>query len=212
MRSRVAWVAGLCCFVVAGCGSDNPIRPLLGGQGIGNIRFGQTPDRVATGIERLFGHPSSASPGRPNNGLFHWGCGFDEMIWAGLAARSDGANSDGLTMYFKHSRLVGYSYGPPYGGPRASAVHDGLMLSTSRGLGLDEPLARGRRLYGRAFVMSSQAQGTPPISQGPRLPVWQVSGAHGRIYGYIDSTPPLSRFHRIIGSISAGAIPNTPCR
>ena len=49
MRNRVAWVAGLCCFLVAGCGSENPIRPLLGGQGIGNIRFGQTPDGVATG-------------------------------------------------------------------------------------------------------------------------------------------------------------------
>ena len=58
-------------------------------------------------------------------------CGFDhEIDWTGLAARSNGANSDGLTVYFKRSRFVGYSYGPPYGGPQAPVVRHGPMLST----------------------------------------------------------------------------------
>jgi hypothetical protein len=135
------------------------------------------------------------------------------MIWAALPARSNGSSSDGLTMHFRHSRLVGYSYGPPYGGPRAPAVRDGLMLSTSKGLGLDQPLARGRRLYGRAFVVSSQAQGAPPNPGLERLPAWEAGTASGRIYGFIDSPGgTASTYRRTIGSISAGAIPNTPCR
>lgn len=211
MRNRVAWVTvGLCCCVIAGCGSANPVRGLLGGDGIGNITFGQTPDRVAVGLERLYGRPSSASAAS-SIGYFRSGCGFDgEIIWAGLPARSNGANSDGLTLYFKHSRFVGYSYGPPYGGPHAPAVRDGLMLSTSKGLGLDEALARGQRLYGRAFL---DIRGTPPFTLLASLPSWQAPTTSGRIYGFVDSPGgPQSTSRRTIGSISAGSIPIPPCR
>jgi len=217
MRNGVGWVAaGLCCCVIAGCASAsaNPVRGVLGGGGIGNITFGQSSDRVAAELERLLGRPASASPGEPHSGLVRGICGFDhEIDWTGLAERSNGSNSAGLTAYFKHSRFVGYSYGPPYGGPHAPAVRHGLMLSTSKGLGLDEALAGGRRLYGRAFLVTNRPQGTPPSTRLERLPAWKVRTASGRIYGFIDSPHgPRSTYQRTIGSISAGAIPNTPCR
>jgi hypothetical protein len=64
-----------------------------------------------------------------------FGCGFDEIFWAGLAETPNGSKSAGLTVYFKRMRFVGYAYGPPYGGPNAPAVRDGLMLSTAAGSG-----------------------------------------------------------------------------
>ena len=67
-------------------------------------------------------------------GYTHFGCGFDQIFWVSLPAKSTGSNSVGLTAYFKHSRFVGYSYGPPYGGPRTPAVRHGIMLVTSQGL------------------------------------------------------------------------------
>jgi hypothetical protein len=130
-----------------------------------------------------------------------------------LAARSNGPNSDGLTVYFKHSPFVGYAYGPPYGGLLAPTLRDGLMLSTTGGLGLDESLARARRLYGRAFVVISQPQGTPPSKRLVRLPAWYVRTPRGRIYGFMESPGgPQSTRQSAIASISAGGIPNTPCR
>ena len=87
-------------------------RYRLEGDGIGKLRFGQTPKAVAAGLERLLGRPVSASAASRIGYFRSLGCGLDhEIIWAGLAARSSGANSDGLTLYFKRSRFVGYSYG-----------------------------------------------------------------------------------------------------
>ena len=185
----------------------------LNGDGIGNIRFGQAPELVAAALEPVFGRPARASAAS-RIGYVPSICGFDHQIeWTSLAARPNGSHSDGLTVYFKHSRFVGYSYGPPYGGPYAPVVRKGVMLATSKGLGLDESLARGRRLYGRAFVVTNQAQGTPPSQRLERLPTWDVQTASGRIYAFIDSPGgPLSTYQRTIGSISAGVIPNTPCR
>ena len=75
------------------------------------------------------------------------------------------------------------------------------------------PLARAQRLYGPGFVITLQQQGTPPNPQLERLPAWQVRTATGLIYGYIDSPRgPNSADKRTIGTISAGLIPNTPCR
>jgi hypothetical protein len=189
-------------------------RYRLAGDGIGNLRFGQMPKIVATGLEGLFGRPSSASAASTSGYFRSIGCGLDhEIVWAGLAARSNGSNSDGLTVYFKRSRFVGYSYGPPFGGPRAPAVRSGPMLSTTGGLGLDESPARARRLYGRAFSLTSQPQGTPLSKRLDRLPAWNARTASGRIYGFMESPGgPQSTHHRAIGSISAGGIANTPCR
>ena len=86
------------------------------------------------------------------------------------------------------------------------------MLSTTKGLGLGGAPARGGQLYGQAFVVTSQPQGTPPSKRLERLPAWTASTASGRIYGFIDSPGgPDSTQQRTIGSISAGATPNTPC-
>jgi hypothetical protein len=187
-------------------------RYRLTGKGIGTITFGQGPKTVAAGLERLLGRPATAGA-TSRIGYVRGICGFDhEIFWTGLAARPSGGNSDGLTLYFKRSRFVGYSYGPPYGGPQAPAVRSGPMLSTTTGLGLAQPLERGQQLYGRAFVVTSQAQGTPPSKQLERLPFWELHTASGRLYGFIDSPGgPASTHQRTIGSISAGAIPNTPC-
>jgi hypothetical protein len=181
--------------------------------GIGPITFGQGPNTVAAGLERLLGRPASAGTAS-RIGLVPSICGFDhEIVWTGLAARSNGAHSDGLTLYFKRSRFVGYAYGPPYGGPQAPVVRHGPMLSTTNGLGLDDALVRGRQVYGRSFLVTSQAQGTPPSKQLMRLPFWEVRTDRGRLYGFVDRRGgPDSTRQRTIGSISAGAIPNTPCR
>ncbi len=218
MARGLCWAA-LAALFLSDCGGDPSSaerlvdRYRLTGFGIGTITFGQGPKTVAAGLDRLLGRRAIAGA-VSSIGYVRSGCGFDhEIFWAGLAARSNGSNSDGLTVYFKRSRFVGYSYGPPYGGPLAPAVRHGPMLSTTKGLGLDEALARGRRLYGRAFVVTTQAQGAPPKPRLERLPAWEVRTASGRIYGFIDSPGgPILRYQRTIGSISAGANPNTPCR
>jgi hypothetical protein len=137
------------------------------------------------------------------------------LDWVGLAERNAGlygTNSVGLTVYFKHGRFVGYSYGPPWGDSNTSLVREGVMLYTRRGLGLDERVARAQHLYGPAFVVTTEPQGTPPNPRLQRLPAWHVNTATGALHGGIDS-PPRSRSNndRTIGSISAGSVPNTPC-
>jgi hypothetical protein len=208
--------AAITATLLAGCGASGSRadQHLLSGTGIGNITFGRAPETVAAGLRRLFGRPSSASAASSIGYFRSVGCGLDhQIIWAGLAARSNGSNSVGLTVYFKRSRFVGYAYGPPYGGPWAPVVRHGLMLSTTNGLGLDETVARGRMLYRRALVVTTQPQGTPPNPRLERLPAWVAHTTGGRIYGFIDSpSGTLSSSKLTIGSISAGAIPNTPCR
>ena len=100
-----------------------------------------------------------------------------------------GTNSVGLTVYFKHRRFVGYSYGPPWGDGNTPLVRQGVMLLTSRGLGLDELVARAQQLYGRAFVVTTEPQGTPPNPRLQRLPAWHVSTPRGALYAGIDSPP-----------------------
>jgi hypothetical protein len=200
--------------LLAGCGSSSQrVARVLRATGIANTTFGQSPTLVATGVARFFGRPASAESAS-SIGYVHWGCGFDEIIWAGLAATPNNANSVGLTAYFRHSRFVGYSYGPPYGGPRARAVRDGLMLATTNGLGLGDALARAQRLYGRAFVQFAEDQGTPPDPRLERLPAWKVHTSGGELSGSLDSPngPNDAPSRRSIGSINAGAVPNTPCR
>lgn len=188
----------------------------LDGDGIGTIRFEARPDTVVAGLARLLGRPEGARTGERVQGLRRSICGFDhEVDWVSLAQRPTAppyTHSAGLTVYFRHSRFAGYTYAP-WGDRNTPLVRHGVMLSTGQGLGLSEPLARGPRLYGPAFVISSQRQGTPPNPRLERLPAWHVRTATGLLYGYIDSPKgPNSAYRRTIGSISAGSIPNTPCR
>jgi hypothetical protein len=189
----------------------------LTGDGIGNVRFGARPNRLVSELTRLLGLPEGASTGQRPDGLLRGICGFDhEVDWVGLAQRATASpytHSAGLTVYFRRGRFAGYAYGPPWGDVATPLVRHGVMLATSQGLGLDEPIARGRQLYGRAFIVTTQPQGTPPNPRLERLPAWHITTATGLMYGFIDSPRgPNSSYKRTIGSISAGAIPNTPCR
>jgi hypothetical protein len=130
-------------------------------------------------------------------------------VWAGLAATSTIGPTVGLTVYLRRGRFVGYAYGPPYGGRGVAPVRRGPMLATADGLGLGDALDRGRRLYDGEFIATTQPQGTPPIPSLERLPVWEARTPAGRLHGFIDE--PADHSRRVIGSISAGAVPNTPC-
>jgi hypothetical protein len=93
-------------------------------------------------------------------------------VWDGLGEASDGRLFDAeLELWFKNSRFVGYSYSPnnfqtSFQNDWSSYVSHPMMLATAKGLAVGDPLARGRRLYGRAFAVTSRMQGTPP---NPRL-------------------------------------------
>jgi hypothetical protein len=87
---RVA-LPGLLAALVASCGAEGAEtksdprpqntgtaraapRPLLDGDGIGGVKFGQPPEVVAASLGRLFGPPVGAHQIR--NGYLHGLCGF----------------------------------------------------------------------------------------------------------------------------------------
>ena len=187
---------------------------VLGGDGIGNIRFGRAPAAAVHRVERLLGlgRPTQASA-TSSIGFTHFGCGFYQVYWTGLAATPTRVlHSTGLTLWFKRSRFAGYTYGSPSGGPTTPVVRNGPRFSTAAGLGLREPLSRARYLYGNDFVITSTPQGTPPNPRLPSLPSWKLQTVSGRIYGAIDTPArPPSAAGGTIGSINAGTVPNTPC-
>ena len=199
------------------------LRPILDGDGVGGVKFGQSPAAVAGHLRRLFGPPVGGR--QVANGYRHAFCGFNWEVWEGLAATSDGRLLVAeLDIWFRHGRFVGYDLGAnnlqtqlrtwdQYAGHR-------MELSTPRGLALGDPILRARRLYGRALVLTSQAQGTPPNPRLPRLPVWEVTSPRGRNTGGIGTvevqTGPRGTSHNIprheaVSGIGAGAAPNTPC-
>ena len=200
-------------------------RQLLGGDGIGDIKFGQSPAAVIAGLERLFGRPATA---HGHTVLVRSICGFDhEIDWDGLDIKPDGRRFDALLhVYFKHSRFAGYSYfdgyeigsvGAPGEGnhlplndPQARQVLRGprLMLATTLGLTVGNTTARAKQLYGPAFTRFSQAQGTRPNLHLERLLAWKVHTQTGLISGGVATRTASPA---TIGSINAGAIPNTPC-
>jgi hypothetical protein len=209
--------------------SPPPSRQLLGGDGIGDTKFGQSPAAVIAGLQRLFGRPATA---HDHTVLVRSICGFDhEIDWDGLDVKADGRRFDALLhVYFKHSRFAGYSYfdgyeigrvGVPGEGnrlplndPQARQVLRGprLMLATTVGLTVGDTIARAKQLYGPAFTRFSQAQGTRPNLHLERLPAWKVHTQTGLISGGVatETTSPATR-RATLGSINAGAIPNTPC-
>jgi hypothetical protein len=196
-------------LALAGCGASQPRTrwAVLEVTGIGNVGFGRPSGRVAQRLNRMLGRPGSAS------GVFRGrgprACGFDhEIVWSSLATTP----TVGLTVYLKRGRFVGYAYGPPYGGRGVEPVREGPVLATAAGLGLGDALRRGHQLYGAAFIATTQPQGTPPMPSLPRLPAWQARTATGRLHGFVDeASGQRSRVRPVIGSISAGVVPNTPC-
>jgi hypothetical protein len=188
---------------------------VLRGDGIGNIQFGQAPTAAVHSVQQLLGlgRPTQATATSPT-GYTHFGCGFYQVYWTGLAETPMRVNhSAGLTLWFKQSRFAGYTYGSPEGGRTTPVITHGPRFSTAEGLGLMDPLSRARQLYGNAFVITSTAQGTPPNPRLPRLPTWELQTVSGRISGFIDNPAgPRSAYRGTIGTIQAGATPNTPCR
>jgi hypothetical protein len=180
------------------------VRRLLDGDGIGSVKFGQPRYTVIAELERLLGPPHETIPGI---------CGFGRSTdWLGLNIRSHDAPSAELNLSFRHSRLVGYAYYTNAEGP-ARQPH-GILFATTRGLFLDDTVARARHLYGRAFVEARVPQGTPPSAKLPRLPVGEMRTANGKIVAGIQGSGRRDRIavRSTVASISAGAEPNTPCR
>jgi hypothetical protein len=182
----------------------NDIRRLLAGDGIGNVAFGQPRSTVVRRLERLLGTPHETIPGI---------CGFGRSTdWIGLNVDSNTVPSAELTLQFKQSRFVGYTYNTNKMGP--SRRPHGVLLATARGLMLGDTVARARHLYGRAFIQTRVAQGTPPSTRLPRLPVAEMRTGSGEISAYLQGYGPRDRVtgRSIVESIGAGAGPNTPCR
>ena len=190
-------------------------REVLQADGIANVRFGRPATAAITGIERALrlGRPATATTAS-STGYQHFGCGFHQAFWIGLPEQPTRfVHSIGLTLYFRHSRFVGYVYGSPGGGSTTPIVRRGPRFATAQGLQLGASVDRARRLYGGALTLTMVMQGTPPNPRLERLPGWQAQTAQGRLFGWTGSMRrPNSTFHRTIGTIDAGAVPNTPCR
>ena len=203
-----------------------PLQHLLEGDGIGSVKFGQRPAVVAATLGRLFGPPVGA--GQVPNGYRRAGCGFYWEVWDGLGEASDGrVFAAELELWFKNSRFVGYSYFPnnfqtTVRNDWSSYVSHPMMLATAKGLAVGDTLARGRKLYGRAFSVTSSMQGTPPNPRLERLPVWQASTPSGDISGGIGKIILAGRTSNAHGrrtssrqqgifGIGGGVGPDTPC-
>lgn len=185
-------------------GASADLRRVLDGNGIGSVKFGQPRSTVIAELTSLLGPPHETIPGI---------CGFGRSTdWIGLNIRSHTVPSAELNLSFKRSRLVGYAYYTNAEGP--AQPPDGVLVATTRGLTLDDTVARARQLYGRAFVETSVPQGTPPSAKLPRLPVGEVSTANGKILAGIEGSGRHDRVSpdSAVVSLSAGAGPNTPCR
>jgi hypothetical protein len=226
-RIATALLAGLAAVGLASCAADHGrviarprLQPILDGDGIGDLKFGQPPAVVAAKLGRLFGPPVGAR--QIPHGYMRAVCGFRWEVWDGVGATSDGRLFVAqLTAWFRHARFVGYGFGPNnfqtrfHGANRSEGRP--MMLATPEGLAVGDPLARSRRLYGRTFFLTTQLQGTPPNRRLSALHGWGASTSRGRIAGGIGVTNLVDRGHattsrpRSIFGIGAGRGPNTPC-
>jgi hypothetical protein len=191
-------------------GTNRPGLRLLDGDGLKTIRFGEPPSAVYAVLKPLLGNPVGQSRARPT-GLVGSLCAFSGQIeWNRQIASAEGRSIyDDLVAYFKGSRFVGYSYAEgwtPYGPRPALPADHRPLLTTERGLTLNQSAARARRLYGHGFVQTTQPQGTPPSTKLMRLPAWRVRTPSGKLFGWLTSSRRAD-----VGSIEAGAVPNTPC-
>jgi hypothetical protein len=174
-------------------------RPTAGGHhhlalnadGLGPIRFHASVGR----LERLL----LPTLGQPDGGYQATlgACGVDHALtWPIILNPSTGRPERGeeLTVLFHRGRFVGYQYGGDAVRPDAGLrVH----ARTAAGLAIGDTLATGRRLYGRAFRISTAQGGT-----------WQASTPRGKLTGYAYGNPkvgdvsPRSR----VASIDAGDV------
>jgi len=176
------------------------ISDVLTGDGIGTVRFGESRVAVIAAVTRLLG-PSSTGYGRANAVLAE--CGVDHTMtwpnWPVVSAHGKNYRLDPtLTVWFSHSRFVGYQYGEFRNTPAPRAPSRGTVLATTRGLTLGNKLARGRKLYGAAF-RTSTAQGG----------VFLISAPAGRIDGFAWAGSPRYgdvSLHSLVATIDAGDV------
>jgi hypothetical protein len=115
-----------------------PVRNALAGDGIADVKFGDSPATVTTNLTQLLGAASAAY--YPDGT-----CGADHAIsWPGLL------------IFFRNGKFVGYEYGTAQAPARTQV--QAPVLATINGLRIGETIAQARRLYGAAFRIST-AQG-----------------------------------------------------
>jgi hypothetical protein len=180
------------------------ISDVLAGDGIGRVKFGQSRVAVVAAVTRLLGPSSTGLLGPSSTGYMRVQaeCGVDHaMTWVNYPVVSAYGKhyplDPKLTVWFSHSRFVGYQYDEQGTklAPRAPSL--GTVLATTRGLTVGDKLSRGRQLYGAAF-RTSTAQGG----------VFLISAPAGRIDGYAWGSPRYGdvSLQSLVATIDAGNV------
>lgn len=157
------------------------VLDVLRADGIGSVRFGASPQAVRTQIDSLLGQPGSGY--RPGGS-----CDLDhQMTWTA-------SGRPALIVYFRDSEFAGYQFGDPN---RPRHQSKGRTLATTRGLRLDDALARGRQLYGHRFSLSAAQGGS-----------WILRTTEGRMEGYAWGRARHSdvSWHSVVLTIDAGDV------
>jgi hypothetical protein len=156
---------------------------ILAGNGIATAHFGQPFAKVKRELQTGLGPARHTEPGP---GM----CGLDktDLVW-----RRFGATHAELVLYFRRARFAGYSYASGSGG-RGKPLRG---LSTQKGLKLGDTMARGRKLYGKAFHTSTAQGGS-----------WSVKVPGGKLIGYAvpPTGQPVTGPRSRVASIDAGNV------
>ena len=173
------------------------IRKVLAPDGIANTRFSRSRPAVIAALTPLLG-PVSKGYTRVQGD-----CGVDHtMTWPNWPAVTvHGVNyplDPVLTVFFSHSRFVGYQYGEPGTKVAPRAPAGGTVLATTRGLNIGDTLARGRTLYGGSFTISAAQGGS-----------WRARTPSGGLVGYAWDAPAAHSAvspRNLIATIDAGDV------
>lgn len=159
------------------------VLPVLEPSGIRGVLFGVSASAARSAIDVLLGQA-----GGPY--LRRGSCGLDHQIkwWDQWTPNGEPA----LTAYFRHGAFAGYQVGDLVS-PRSQ--HAGWELATTRGLRVGDTLARGRRLYGPAFVASAAQGGS-----------WSLRDAGGVIRGYAWAWQGPGVREGLVATIDAGDV------
>jgi len=164
---------------------------ILTGDGLGEVRFGASPQLMQRLLDPLVGRPLGGDQAEAY-------CGIDrELIWPILLNPRTGhlERSEELMLAFDHGRFVGYQYGG-FDPPRPDhAQRLSLHATTARGLALGDSLATGQRLYGRAFQISGAQGGS-----------WQARTPQGTLRGYAYDTSSAVSPSNLVASIDGGDV------
>lgn len=162
-----------------------PVHDVLRPDGVARISFGASPGALRRAIDALVGHRGGAYARGGSCGLDH------EITWSDAGIGSGAA----LIAYFRHSAFAGYQFGELSVAARRPS--GGWMLATTRGLSVGDTLARGRRLYGRAFAISTAQGGS-----------WSVRLSGGQLVGYASGRPRHGdvSWQSVVATIDAGDV------